>query len=156
MDAVDFLPGSHRVSTLEPYVTGLAALKNTVQKPSQSVQTLRPKQSPKSSKTSKKQMRSSDTSMITPEDVPELYQEPTLKKRFYVMNVVSKVSYFLLVCAVILILSVIGHTIYKDIVGEEDKSPTERTHIVEETSTSFSMNSTMKTCLCINGKQVIS
>ena len=140
MDAEEYTPDSNGVSTLDPYVSGWTKLQNDFQRPLQSVQT------------SNKQMKSSDntTSGVTPKVVP--YQEPPLKKRFCVMNAASKVSYFLLVCAIILILSAVAHTIYHRIVGEEEKSPTKKTDVAKESNTSPYMNSTMKTCLCINGK----
>ena len=145
MDDEDDIPGSYGVSTLDPYVSGLAALHKEFKRPCQSVQT------------SDKQMNRSDTSIcttfeVTPEVVPEVYQERPLKKRLFVMNVASKVLYFLLVCAIILIISAVAHTLYYKIIDEEENYPAEKTHVVKETSTSPSLNTTIKTCLCINGK----
>ena len=81
----DYVPGAHRVSVLESYQIGLAALHDTAQTTSQSVLNLPSKQRARLVKTSKKRMKRSDTSMsitseITQVDVLEVSQKTTLSK----------------------------------------------------------------------------
>jgi hypothetical protein len=96
----------------------------------------------------------SNTFEATLEEVIESPQAPTPTHQSFVISVIKNIALLLAVGAIIGILTAIAFTLYQRIAQDEDNLPTEIAHVVTESNSSPSINSSITKRHKVTGRYV--